>query len=756
MQPGSADLLQVVPDFALGDLVRFVGWFLVAVVLPGHAIRQGVGLRPADFFERWALACVFGVLATSFLYFFLAMAGLQGLHGPLVLLMAGLAGLCVVYEVRGRRRRLNGQRAARRLFRRLGPAGVAGLVVVAVLAVGHVVRVASLVEWDASGVRLYGAFFSDKMTNMSPCAALMEGVPPAALRISGYVFPSHYFPHLFVAAADRAVGVDYVDGFWFHAAALGVVIRSLAVLAFCRRFLPSAWPACAALVLFGLTRFTPDDKPLDLSFALLLLAILAVDRYACAGRRRWGVLAVCLLAAMPLYEVFTAAAALGGLVVWSIVPALGMLRRRRAAGRPAGAAPGPPGAKAPPIACASWLRETARRLPISLLACLGALLAVRLLYVGAQIESRPEPIARNSYLDSYKHEWRDLLRDAEGEHPVLATLYRWKRGKAPEAAPGDSGAAARRPGFLQQAVGEIVYNAGFVAYFLVRFVNLGLFGVVALVVALRRGARGSPTAWAAIAAICAFGFAVPCVVTWGHTAEDRWYETPNIYRLAGCGYLLLLLVGLPILLEAIRRWHRPRWWIPLALAGWQLWLLAGAQVLPATQYHHVDLDRLGALRFLRTEVPWGEVVLHPWVHDLVRDARRPDEVAWVYKRHFTLGSNLAGCQMFYEGREDHLFINGFVTGEEVFARRRLRDAFYAEPTPEVIRRVVDEGRVRWVVCDDENPAPAEIRSTWQLVHTSGAVRVYHRPAALPRRSGGEPSANRAIRAWAFSLVLKSG
>ena len=62
---------------------------------------------------------------------------------------------------------------------------------------------------------------------------------------------------------------------------------------------------------------------------------------------------------------------------------------------------------------------------------------------------------------------------------------------------------------------------------------------------------------------------------------------------------------------------------------------------------------------------------------------------------------------------------------EVFARRRLRDAFYAEPTPDVLRRVVDEGRVRWVVCDDEIPAPAAIRDTWQLVHASGGVRVYH-------------------------------
>jgi hypothetical protein len=178
-------------------------------------------------------------------------------------------------------------------------------------------------------------------------------------------------------------------------------------------------------------------------------------------------------------------------------------------------------------------------------------------------------------------------------------------------------------------------------------------------------------------------------------------------------------------LGARRQWRAVRWWIPLALAGWQVWLLAAAELGPTTRYHHVDADRLAVLLFLRTHVPPGEVVLHPWVHDLIRDARRPGEVAWVYKRHFTLGSNLAGCQMFYEGREDHLFINGFVTADEVLLRRRLRDAFYAEPTPEVVRRVV-EGGIRWVVSDVGNPAPPEIRGAWPLVYASGPVRVFHR------------------------------
>ena len=114
------------------------------------------------------------------------------------------------------------------------------------------------------------------------------------------------------------------------------------------------------------------------------------------------------------------------------------------------------------------------------------------------------------------------------------------------------------------------------------------------------------------------------------------------------------------------------------------------------------------------------------MHDLVRDARRPEDVDWVYKRHFTLGSNLAGRQMFYEGREDHLFINGAVTAGEVLARRHLRETFYTRPTPEVIRRVVDSGGVAWVVSDDANPVGPEIRSRWRLAYATDTVRIYRR------------------------------
>jgi len=742
MPPGSTDFLEVVPNFVLGDLLRFAAWVVVAVVLPGHVLRRTFGLRPVAASERCAITCVLGVLATSLLYYLLALRGLQGWHPPLVVLLAAAAGLYVAFDVRNRLSRKRERRAARggqshfrglRRENRDSPrerlpwsawkahhaAGLLAIIIIVALAAVHVSQVASLVEFDSQGVRLYGALFSDKMTNMSPCAALIDGVPPAALRFSGYVFPSHYFPHLFVAASDRAAGVDYVDGFWLYAAALGIVVQSLAVLAFCRRFLRSGWFASAALVLFGLTRFTSEARPLDLSLAFGLLGIVAVDRYACAGRRRWAALAVCLFAAMPLYEVFTATAALGGLALWAVAPAVQGLRRlwrgrQGEGGRHQGTAREQYAVEVPPVALAR--RQIALRLPVALLACLGTFLAVRLLYLGAEIKSPPELIGRNSYRDSYRHEWMDLLRESEGKHLVLTTVYQWKRGKP----------ATHRPSLLQRAAGELLYDLGFAVYFLMRFVNLAIFGVVGVFVALGRNRSRSRTGWAAIASICLLGFGVPCVLSWGHTVGDRFYETPNIYRLTDCAYLLLLLVGVPALFRAIAQWRRLRWWVPLGLAGWQFWVLAAAAVSPTTFYHHVDFDRLKALRFLRAEVPRGQVVLHPWVDDLIRDARRPEDVAWVYKRHFTFGSNLAGCQMFYEGRADHLFINGAVAADEVFKREQLREAFYSEPTPEVIRSVVEEGNVDWVVCDDENPAPPCITSRWQLVHATGTVRIYYR------------------------------
>lgn len=701
--PTLADLALITPDCSLKEAAWFCAVLLAAVLLPGHALRSMAGLAPGSRWERWALTAVIGTLWTSFVYFLLAVAGWQRFH----LVLAPLpfvVDLCLTWRHWPSRAR-RAVSATRLLGRPCRPI-LFGLLLAAALAAGNFVRTASLVRQDQTGLRLYGAFYSDKMTNMSPCAALRHGVPPAALRISGYVFPSHYFPHLFVASFDVGAGIDYLDGFWFYAAAFGVVVRSLAVLAFARRMLRSPWLACLALTIFGLARFSPQDKTLDLSFALLLLAICSLDHYRCSRRRRWLALCIVFVAAMPFYEVFTAAAALGGLAVWAASGILGATVRRKRS---------PANEKQPLV---SW-PEAGLRIGVAAAACVGGALAVRTLYLGAELASPPEVKFKNVYRDSYKHEWRDRLR--EQDPPLwMARFYAWKRGKPVFQVadlPGDT-----KPGPLKQIAGEIIYNLGFAGYFVLRFVNLALFGVVTLI-ARRRSKRWN-TAGPLAAAIAIAGFAVPCILVWGHTAEGQWWETPNIYRLGNCSWMLLVILGTPALVGAVREFWRPRWWIPLGIAVWQVWILAAAYVQRPNSFHHVPNDRLEALAFLRTEVPTGQVAIHPWVHDLIREDDRPDEVAWVYKRHFTLASNLAGCQMFYEGREDHLFINGFVNSEEVYRRRRLRDRFYESPDAETIRAIIEEGGVRWVVADAENPAPAAIAQSWPVAFDNASVTIY--------------------------------
>lgn len=714
----SLDLSLVTPDYSLAEAVWFLAVLAIAVLLPGHALRRQFHLTAGNLWHRWALTSVLGILWTSLLYFALAACHWQFCH----LWLSPLPWL--VHLVRTWRSWPGCLRRASSLKRLFQPSLrpiLVGLILAAALSAGYFVRTAALVQNDANGLRLYGAFYSDKLTNMSPCAALRHDVPPAALRISGYAFPSHYFPHLFVAAFDVGAGIDYLDGFWFYVATFGVFVRSLAVLAFSRRMLHSPWLACLTLLVFGLARFSPQDKTLDLSFALLLLAIGSLDRYRCSRRRRWLILCVTLIAAMPFYEVFTAAAALGGLVIWA---AVSLITSRD---------------------------QTILRSTVAIAACVGAVLAVRMLYFGAELASPPELKFKNVYRESYKHEWRDRLREPDPP-PWMAQLYAWKRGKTISDVadlPGD-----KEPGAIQRVAGEIAYNLGFVSYFILRWVNLGLFGMIALVMRCRqekgdillfRKASEEPSrqelpgalfssrctscwnqATALIAAVVAVGFAVPCVLVWGHAADGQWWETPNIYRLTTCAWMLLVLLGMGTLVEACRQFQRPQWWLPLAIAAWQVWIVTTTYFERPTSFHHVPKARLETLAFLRTQVSHGEIVLHPWVHDLIRNHAQPDEVAWVYKRHFTLASNLAGCQMFYEGREDHLFINGFVTAEEVYRRRQLRDRFYQSPDEATVREIIEDGHVRWIVSDAESPAPEFAVASWQLQFESGGVRVYSR------------------------------
>ncbi len=709
------DLSLVTPDYSPGEAAWFFAVLAVAVLLPGHTLRRQLGLSSGDLWHRWALASVLGVLWTSLLYFALAACHGQSYHLALSPLPWVIHLIRTGWTCPARFRRWL---RLRPISIRPGRPVLLGLVLAAALAAGYFVRTAALVRPDATGLRLYGAFFSDKLTNMSPCAALRYGIPPAALRISGYSFPSHYFPHLFVAAFDVGAGIDYLDGFWFYVATFGVFVRSMAVLAFARRLLGSPWLACLALALFGLWRFSPQDKTLDLSFTLLLLAINSLDVYRCSHRRRWLVLCVAMIAAMPFYEVFTCAAALGGVAVWAAISMITSRNKYLSENRERGLPP----------AKDNWLgnglgisSETVLRSTVAMVACLGAVLAVRMLYFGAELASPPELKFKNVYRQSYKHEWRDLLLEPRPPQ-WIAHLYAWKRGKPVSEVADLAGSEA--PGLLQRLVGEVVYNLGFVAYFVLRFVNLALFGVIALVT-WRREKHWNRTI-ALIASVAAVGFAVPFVIVWGHTAEGQWWETPNIYRLTTCAWMLLAIIGTGTLVHAVRHIRHPRWWIPLAIAAWQLWMVTTAYLEQPASFHHVATARLEAIAFLRTCVPPGEVVLHPWAHDLIRNDTRPDEVAWVYKRHFTLASNLAGCQMFYEGREDHLFINGFVSAEEVYRRRRLRDRFYETPDQETVREIIENGQVRWIVADAEFPAPRTVVESWRLRFESGTIRVYSR------------------------------
>jgi hypothetical protein len=178
------------------------------------------------------------------------------------------------------------------------------------------------------------------------------------------------------------------------------------------------------------------------------------------------------------------------------------------------------------------------------------------------------------------------------------------------------------------------------------------------------------------------------------------------------------------MVEAVRKWRRPVSWLLLGLLGWQVVVLGLAATARDSSFHHVPNDRLQALAFLRREVPVGQIVIHPWIDDLIRSDASADKVDWVYKRHFTLGSNLAGQQMWYEGREDHLFIGGYIPADEVYRRSRLRRKFYQTPDRETVEAITGRDGAAWVVADAEHSAPAEIAHTWPVVFGNSTVRIY--------------------------------
>ena len=714
MNSSAVDATNLVPGLSAAESACFVAFVLLVVCPTGHAIRSLAGLQVADRIQRWALVGILGVLWTSITYFALGIIGGLDWH-PVIVWLPVVLWLC---RRTGRTPRGAPSETAPSPNDRRA-AGIVAAALVILFVAGYLGQVAGLVEYDRGDLKLHGAFFSDKLAGTATCAALMHDVPPRNLQFSGQTSFTHYFPRVFVAASCRVTGIDFVNGFWFHGAALGIAIEGLAILAFCRRMFGSYWFGCLALVLHGLFRYTAEQKPLDLSFAMLLVGLLAVDRCHASARCRWGILAVCLFGAMPTYEVFHAATTAAGLLVWWAVGVINMLPRRRSR---------PPEDATAPAPAPAW-QEARFRTLIAWPACLLAFAAIRMLAFGTEVSSPPKIIVQNSYRDSYKHEWHDLLRESSQKHPVLATVYHWKRGKPFGWADQRRSPPPHKPGTLKRLTGKVLYELGFVGYLFIRFLNVAVFGCVALWLWFKRKTWPSAAICGAVASMGLVGIAVPFLVTLGHYADDQWWETPNIYRFTTFGCMLLVLVGSGVMADAARQWRRPLSWLAGSVVAARVAYLLIGLATPPTQFTLVDHDRLEALAFLRSEVPFGQIVLHPWTDDLIRDSRRPDQVGWVYEDHFMLGANLAGQQMYFEGKPDHAFSTGHVTPEDVYQRIRLRDEFYRPGHASAVDELIAAGGVAWVVSDTEHTPPPQVADHWEPAFTNATVTVFRKPAA---------------------------
>jgi hypothetical protein len=221
-------------------------------------------------------------------------------------------------------------------------------------------------------------------------------------------------------------------------------------------------------------------------------------------------------------------------------------------------------------------------------------------------------------------------------------------------------------------------------------------------------------------------------VNWGQFADGQWWWSPNLSRINGFALLVLLAAGAATMLEALRCFTQPRNWLPLGIAAWALCAGALEWTNASSAYYLVKRDRLAALAYLRNAVPYGQVVLHPWEHYEIRDAKQEGKIVTVHKRQFSLGSALAGQQMFIEGPEHHQFGSTFLTADEVFRRSRSQRAFFATSPYDTseqlaaIDEVLEQADVRWIVADREHPAPELIARDWAVVYANDTVCVYRR------------------------------
>ena len=72
-------------------------------------------------------------------------------------------------------------------------------------------------------------------------------------------------------------------------------------------------------------------------------------------------------------------------------------------------------------------------------------------------------------------------------------------------------------------------------------------------------------------------------------------------------------------------------------------------------------------------------------------------------------------------------IGGFITPEAAYRRSRLRKKFYESPDPATVTAILTQ-EVRWIVADQDHPAPPEIQFQWRLAFQAGSVRIYSKGA----------------------------
>ncbi|MCE9606971.1 MAG: hypothetical protein K8U03_18965 [Planctomycetia bacterium] len=720
MEPASLDLAALVPHWNWGYSLEFAVQCLLDVALPGWLLTKLFRLRSGCRAERWATVGLLGVLFNCFVSWGALAAQSAGEPASLAFTfeLVFIASALLILMARDRAKIREGRTAKNfqsylRLPRLHSSWEAAGYVIIAMLVCYYLVRTVPLFDFDGSRLRLYGAAFTDKTTNMMSCAALIHDVPPDCLRFAGHKFPSHYFPHLFSAKLNglgSEAGIPYLSGFWFYVPTLGIVINGLAILAFARRVLKSYAAGCIALLIYGLTSVTPALKPLDITPAATLLGLLALDRFLASGRKCWVALSIVLIGTMPCFEAFHAFLMLGAIGLWGGVGFVADLTRRRTSKR---------------------MRLPASRLVVPALMGIVAFGSLQLLYLGERPIAPPRIVVDNVFGDSYRNTWQSRLADDDTVGHVLANLDHWKRkpSKKETSPPSSDMAIPPAPvAWYQRVTAQVVYTIGLVVYVFCRFVHIAILGVAHLVERRRKGTlRASEQIIAAAALI---GFTVPWVVDVGITAGGQWWSSPNLYRPTEFGSWLLATLGSGVLLDCVT--HRAAWkqrstWALLAVAGYWLVTVTAEHLAPATTYLEVTPEQMQALAYMRENIPYGSVILHPWSDCEIRDAARSDAVSFIYKRHFTLGSNLAGRTMYYEGREDYTFSNGFIAPEEVYRRSRGRKKFYTEPDDETIDFVLKEVPVEYVVEDAGRPAPEIVRSSWPVVFESGGVKIRRRP-----------------------------